>query len=171
MSPVFPPAACYFSEGLQKTDKKGFNENITPGYLRMCVVRRQYLQPFTFQLLQWSSVYVSGVNCVELHHINIRDLASVTRWYFMMIPSSLDSLPLSSNAWVLRPPQLWPLHTAIKESRWYSPRSCMSRALRINIILESDCTASVLAPVSQEERFICEFIKLSKMEGDTMKMN
>lgn len=42
----------------------------------------------------------------------------------------------------------------------------------MHIILESACSTCVLAPVSQEELFIREheFIKLSKMEGDKVKM-
>lgn len=44
----------------------------------------------------------------------------------------------------------------------------LTQAFFIHIILGSGCLASVLAPVIQEEDFVCklEFIKLSKKEGD-----
>lgn len=48
----------------------------------------------------------------------------------------------------------------------------LTQAFFIHIILGCGCSASVLAPVIQEEGFVCEleFIKLSKKVGDEDKL-
>lgn len=93
-----------------------------------------------------------------------------------MIASSLDFYYSVVSSCVLRPPSAVTFHVAIKGKPMVFAEVLnehLTQAFFIHIILGSGSLASVLAPVIQEEGFACEleFIKLSKKEGDQMKMN